>query len=51
MLYWIKIWLKKSKKKKKNPKMSGYVKSFDETMYMSFFIKDKELLEKKWNIG
>ena len=27
--------------------MSGYLKSFDETMYMSFFIKGKKLLEKK----
>ena len=26
-------------------KMSGYVEGFDETKYMSFLIKDKELLE------
>ena len=31
--------------------MSGYLKSFDETMYMSFFINGKKLLEKKRNIG
>ena len=31
--------------------MSGYLKSFAETMYMSFFIKGKKLLEKKRNIG
>ena len=34
------------------PKVSGYVKSFDETNYMSFLIKGEELLEaynKIWN--
>ena len=28
------------------PKMSAYRRDFDETKYMSFFIKDDELLEK-----
>ena len=28
------------------PKMSGYRKDFDETKYMSFWIKDDELLRK-----
>ena len=28
------------------PKMSAYKKDFDETKYMSFLIKDDELLEK-----
>ena len=27
------------------PKTSGYVKCFDETKYMSFLIKDEELLK------
>ena len=34
------------------PKMSGYVKLFDETKYISFLIKDSELLGKYneiWN--
>ena len=28
------------------PKMSAYKRDFDETIYMSFFIKNDELLEK-----
>ena len=28
------------------PKMNGYKKRFDKTNYMSFLIKDNELLEK-----
>ena len=28
------------------PKMSAYRRDFDETKYMSFLIKDDELLEK-----
>ena len=28
------------------PKMSTYTRNFDETRYMSFLIKDNELLEK-----
>lgn len=28
------------------PKISGYAKSFDKTKYMSFLIKDNELLKK-----
>ena len=31
---------------KMHPKMSGYSKSFDETKYFSFLIKDDELLTK-----
>ena len=29
------------------PKISGYTKSFSETKYMSFLIKDDELLKKQ----
>ena len=32
------------------PKMSAYRKDFDETKYMSFLIKDDELLEKYYAI-
>ena len=32
------------------PKMSGYIKSGNKTKYMSFLIKDDELLEKHNNI-
>ena len=32
------------------PKMSRYVHSFDESKYISFFIKDHELIEKYGNI-
>ena len=34
------------------PKMTGYRKDFDETKFISFLIKDDELLEKYyWNLG
>ena len=32
------------------PKISRYRKSFDETKYMSFLIKDDKLLEKNYKI-